>query len=175
MINKGIIQAARHFTGWDEGKAVFDAINNEICPWSKEPIFTAILCYASGVAEGKHQERQRQRLRKFEPAARAAGDCDFLLEVSSQAEPFFQKGDLAAIRRATLSPIHQRASAVVIHKDGLALMGRMIATEEGEYYLALPSRGLIPFGSTEFIGPVVAVWRSLEPITDENNKERCSA
>lgn len=100
----------------------------------------------------------------------AVGDC--CMKVTGAPWHPFRDGDVAFIRLEPLQAHHEQAASVVICQEGRAIMGQMTVTKAGQPLLALPGVGLIPFEPADFMGPVVGLWRSLEPTTDE---ERCSS
>ena len=157
------IMAAGHFTSWDEGMAIRDAILERFksCKGKGAYYFLAPLCYAAGIAEGKHRERQRFHARQ--QGERFTGSGDFLYTVEGNgAAPAFIAGDVVTIRAAACTPDLQTASAVVIRQGNRALIGRLVMYQDGSADL-IHGGQLVPFDpERDFIGPVVAVWRSLE-------------
>ena len=156
------IMAAEHFTSWDEGLAIRDAILARFTSRKEAHTFLALFCYAAGIAEGKHRERQRFHARQ--QGERFTGSGDFLYTVEGDgAAPAFVAGDVVTIRAAACTPDLQTARAVVIRQGDRALIGRLVMYPDGRADL-IHAGQLVPFDpERDFIGPVVAVWRALEP------------
>ena len=155
------IMAAEHFTNWYEGLAICDAILARFASCKETHTFIATLCYAAGIAEGKAQERQRRRKVTI-PANTPQGD--YYLRVTGNAlAPELKNGDLVLIREAACTPNLQTARAVVIRQGDRALIGRLVMYRDGSAGL-IHGGQLVPFDpERDFIGPVVAMWRALEP------------
>ena len=95
---------------------------------------------------------------------RATGDGDFLYTVEGDGEaPAFVAGDVVTIRATACTPDLQTARGVVIRQGDRALIGRLVMYQDGSADL-IHGGQLVPFDpERDFIGPVVAVWRALEP------------
>ena len=177
-INKAISEA-RRFCEWDECIAAINAIRDNFPKYRNDPQTVSVLAYALGVSIGKYQERQRSRGKSADVASLAedfktgevpalkkyaTGDGDFLYTVEGDgAAPAFVAGDVVTIRAAACTPDLQTARAVVIRQGDRALIGRLVMYRDGSADL-IHGGQLVPFDpERDFIGPVVAVWRALEP------------
>ena len=158
------LQAAQHTPfDPDEMGGITRAIFESIPGIGRHPAFFGAMCFLAGIAEGKAQERQRRRSKRA-TSALLKGSGDFLYTVEGDgAAPAFVAGDVVTIRAAACTPDLQTARAVVIRQGDRALIGRLVMYPDGRADL-IHAGQLVPFDpERDFIGPVVSVWRSLEP------------
>ena len=177
-INKAISEA-RRFHEWDECIAAINAIRDNFPKYRNDPRTVSVLSYALGVSIGKYQERQRRRGKSADVALLAedfksadvaplkkyaTGDGDFLFTVQGDgAAPAFIDGDVVTIRAATCTPDLQTARAVVIRQGDRWLIGRLNMHRDGSAEILHGGQPVSFDPERDFIGPVVAMWRSLEP------------
>ena len=150
---KRIYYAAQDFKAWNEYVNMIRVLRTHFPESIKSPLELATMAYAAGIADGKHQERQRRR------ASIEAGDFALCVESDGMA-PAFHAGDVLTIRRAAFSPEMQTRPGAVICQGGRYVLGRVAIEKDGSGTL-YNGGGAIHFDADDFVGYAIAVQRDL--------------
>lgn len=106
----------------------------------------------------------RRRLPRLCRVIAPAQGREYALTVKGNAmAPLFIDGDLVTVRHEPYSPAHAFAPAVCVNHNGRVIIGRLVP-DQGGAFIATGAGPLLAFDRRrDFIGPVIAYWRKLEP------------